>query len=195
MHESEKRKVKSLSHVWLLAIPWTAAHQAPLSMGFSRQEYWSGVPVSISFISSYYFFCSPPSLFIPSFLSFLVFSWLFLNLYPPYGFGITLSRSMKNLLDFWLEQIWNHRFTCKLPGIFTLWANPIHEQIIYFHLYRSSFTLKNIIYLAAPGLSVARGIFDLHCGMQDLFYFFQLQNMGPISLTRDGTLGLLHWES
>ena len=42
MHESEKVKVKSLSRVWLLATPWTAAHQAPPSMGFSRQEYWSG---------------------------------------------------------------------------------------------------------------------------------------------------------
>ena len=40
-----KVKVKSLSHVRLLATPWTAAHQAPLSMGFSRQEYWSGVPL------------------------------------------------------------------------------------------------------------------------------------------------------
>ena len=39
-----KVKVKSLSHARLLATPWTAAHQAPLSMGFSRQEYWSGVP-------------------------------------------------------------------------------------------------------------------------------------------------------
>ena len=36
-------KVKSLSCVRLLATPWSAAHQAPLSMGFSRQEYWSGV--------------------------------------------------------------------------------------------------------------------------------------------------------
>ena len=40
-----KVKVKSLSHVWLFATPWTAAHQAPPSMGFSRQEYWSGVPL------------------------------------------------------------------------------------------------------------------------------------------------------
>ena len=40
-----KVKVKSLSHVPLFAIPWTAAHQAPPSMGFSRQEYWSGVPL------------------------------------------------------------------------------------------------------------------------------------------------------
>ena len=37
-------EVKSLSHVRLFAAPWTVAHQAPLSMGFSRQEYWSGSP-------------------------------------------------------------------------------------------------------------------------------------------------------
>ena len=34
----------SLSHVWLFATPWTIAHQAPLSMGFSGPEYWSGLP-------------------------------------------------------------------------------------------------------------------------------------------------------
>ena len=39
-----KVKVKSLSRVRLLVTPWTAAHQAPPSMGFSRQEYWSGLP-------------------------------------------------------------------------------------------------------------------------------------------------------
>ena len=37
--------MKSLSHVQLFAIPWTAAHQAPPSMGLSKQEYWSGVPL------------------------------------------------------------------------------------------------------------------------------------------------------
>ena len=40
-----KVKVKLLNRVQLLATPWTAAHQAPLSMGFSRQEYWGGVPL------------------------------------------------------------------------------------------------------------------------------------------------------
>ena len=40
-----KVRVKSLSHVWLLATPWTATHQAPPSMGFSRQECWSGLPL------------------------------------------------------------------------------------------------------------------------------------------------------
>ena len=40
-----KVKVKSLSRVRLFTTPWTAAHQAPPPMGFSRQEYWSGVPL------------------------------------------------------------------------------------------------------------------------------------------------------
>ena len=40
-----KVKVKSLSRVWLLVTPWTAAYQAPPSLGFSRQKYWSGVPL------------------------------------------------------------------------------------------------------------------------------------------------------
>ena len=40
-----KEKMKSLSRVRLLATPWTAAHQGPPFMGFSRQEYWSGVPL------------------------------------------------------------------------------------------------------------------------------------------------------
>ena len=47
-------KVKSESEVvqscWLLATPWTAAYQAPLSMGYSRQEYWSGVPLPSLFL-------------------------------------------------------------------------------------------------------------------------------------------------
>ena len=40
-----KVKVKLLSHVWPSATPWPAAYQAPPSIGFSRQEYWSGVPL------------------------------------------------------------------------------------------------------------------------------------------------------
>ena len=46
-----KVKVKSLSRVWLLAIPWTEAYQAPLSMEFSREEYWSGLPLPSPFDS------------------------------------------------------------------------------------------------------------------------------------------------
>ena len=39
-----RKLVKSLSRVRLFATSWTVAHQAPLSMGFARQEYWSGLP-------------------------------------------------------------------------------------------------------------------------------------------------------
>ena len=46
-------KVKLLSRVWLFATPWTAAYQAPPSMGFSRQEYWGGLPLpSLDSVSS-----------------------------------------------------------------------------------------------------------------------------------------------
>ena len=41
---SELSEVKSLSGVQLFATPWTVAYQVPLSMGISRQEYWSGLP-------------------------------------------------------------------------------------------------------------------------------------------------------
>ena len=54
-------KVKSLSRVRLLATPWTAAYQAPPSMGFSRQEYWSGVPLPspVQSLSRVQFFVTP----------------------------------------------------------------------------------------------------------------------------------------
>jgi len=55
------KKVKSLSHVRLLATPWTVAHQAPPSMGFSRQDYWSGVPFSNNLMSAYIMVWLPQS--------------------------------------------------------------------------------------------------------------------------------------
>ena len=48
-----KVKVKSLSRVQLFATPWIVAYQAPPSMGFSRQEYWSGLPFPSSKIDSF----------------------------------------------------------------------------------------------------------------------------------------------
>ena len=46
-------KVKSLSHIRLFATPWTVAYQAPLSMGFSRQQYWSGAQIFSSFKNNF----------------------------------------------------------------------------------------------------------------------------------------------
>ena len=57
-----KVKVKSLSRVWLFPIPRTAAYQAPLPMGFSKQEHWSGVPLP----SPYYVHISLESLILYS---------------------------------------------------------------------------------------------------------------------------------
>ena len=54
-----KVKVTSLSRVWLLATPWTAAYQAPPSMGFSRQEYWSGVPLCVWYVGKKKDICEP----------------------------------------------------------------------------------------------------------------------------------------
>ena len=59
-----KVKVKSLSCVQLLGIPWTAAYQAPPSMGFSRQEYWSGVPLPSSFPLIGCFWCFDKEFFV-----------------------------------------------------------------------------------------------------------------------------------
>ena len=61
-------KVKSLSRVRLLATSWTAAYQAPLSMGFSRQEYWSGGPVAFSGVGaqSCPTLCDPMDCCLPS---------------------------------------------------------------------------------------------------------------------------------
>ena len=44
MAGKQRMKVKSLSHVQLFATPWTVVYQSSQSMGFSRQEYWTGLP-------------------------------------------------------------------------------------------------------------------------------------------------------
>ena len=96
-----KVKVKSLSCVRLFVTPWTAAHQAPPSMGFSRQEYWSGVP-------------------LPSPWDFLEgYKWAFLWIQKPFicpyfssfaGFKTLLPYP---LLTFWLS--WLCTFSCPFP--------------------------------------------------------------------------------
>ena len=69
-------RVQLLSHVQFFATLWTVAHRAPPSMGFSRQEYWSGVPLpspefgtnSINYVFNYYAFSGA------AFLSWVVIS-------------------------------------------------------------------------------------------------------------------------
>ena len=68
-----KVKVKLLSRVWLLATPWTAAYQVPPSMGFSGQQYWSGVPLpspSVPLIT-YNWLTAEAMPYLPLYLQFL----------------------------------------------------------------------------------------------------------------------------
>ena len=119
-----KVKVKSLSRVWLLATPWTAAYQAPPTMGFSRQEYWSGVPsLSLEMFPRYFLLkrslvflillfssislhCSLQKAFLPllALIWNSVFSWLYLCLSPlPFAsflFSAICKASSENHLAF-----------------------------------------------------------------------------------------------
>ena len=73
-----KVKVKSLSCVQLFATPWTAAYQAPPSMGFYRQDYWSGVPSpSPTFLKLKSEFCNKELIIWATGSSRSCFSWLY----------------------------------------------------------------------------------------------------------------------
>ena len=85
-----KVKVKSLSCVRLFATPWSAAHQAPPSMGFSRQEYWSGVPLP-----------SPLKSVAPSNINFLLREDIFSSRRQIYVGAISLIKSKIALIQNW----------------------------------------------------------------------------------------------
>ena len=92
-----KVKVKLLSRVRLLATPWTAVYQAPLPMGFSRQEYWSGLPLpspstllaNVNYTTQFYqlwspcYTLAPQTLFIIESLYPITSPFLFLLPPPP----------------------------------------------------------------------------------------------------------------
>ena len=89
-----KVKVKSFSRVRFLATPWTAAYQAPLPMGFSRQEYWSGLP-------------------LPSLKRSLVFPIL---LFSSSSLHWSLRKAFLALLDFlWNSALWLYLSFSPLP--------------------------------------------------------------------------------
>ena len=90
-----KVRVKLLSPVWLLATPWTAAYQAPPSMGFSRQEYWSGCHCLLfSFASHVQFFATPQTPAHQASLS------------------LTVSRSLPTFMSIDSVMPFNHLFLC-----------------------------------------------------------------------------------
>ena len=94
---SWKWEVKSLSHVQLLATPWTEAYQAPPYMGFSKQEYWSGVALP-SLISSP---TSSQTLIYWLLLPFLSFQChpLWASLQPTYKLKFPILENVWNILQ------------------------------------------------------------------------------------------------
>ena len=123
-------KVKSLSLVWPSATPWTAAYQAPPSMGFSRQEYWSGVPLpspglvrslqppdilwihwrvynSIANTSKGVLFLPPSDVYVRSFL-YLLYTWI--KLYYTEALSSQASSLALDWILLWrpriLESLW-----------------------------------------------------------------------------------------
>ena len=84
-----KVKVKSLSRVQLLATPWTVAHQVPPSMGFSKQEYWSGVPLP-----------SPTPKLIAPYFYFFMFKSILLKLFGNSGSSTKFDHWTQNRHEF-----------------------------------------------------------------------------------------------
>ena len=94
-----KVKVKSLSHVQPSATPWTAAFQAPPSMGFARQEYWSGVPLPSPWTpsSTHLLSCSSIGLLQPQ-------MWLILR----WGAGLSTSHRASSVLEIRIFFFYQH---------------------------------------------------------------------------------------
>ena len=134
--------MKSLSRVQLFATPWTVAYQAPQSMEFSRQEYWSGLPLKIDYdqfiwsillwslesllwVSSHLFFSSCDSREICSFASFLLFAsrwtkWKILTFQ-------LCSRKAKNKSTAYIETFKNNF----LRDDAMLWVLPVKTEVCY----------------------------------------------------------------
>ena len=87
-----KVKVKSLSRVRLLATPWTAAHQAPPSMGLSRQEYWSGVPLPFPMGGTRLHY-NEALAFVPHFFLYCQFQMFSLVVWNWYQMSVWLSKA------------------------------------------------------------------------------------------------------
>ena len=101
-----KVKVKLLSRVWLFATPCTAAYQAPPSMGFSRQEYWSGVPLpSLKVAQSCPTLCDPMDYTVRGILQARILKWV----------AILFSRGSSQLRD-------QTQVSHIAGGFFTNWA-------------------------------------------------------------------------
>ena len=122
-----KVKVKSLSRVRLLATPWTAAYQAPPSVGFSRQEYWSGVPLPSPKSSLW------PLKMLPWFHLKIVFSHCFESCDNILNSSLFLVTHISNVCP-WLWPILDKTWSNYLYSIFIVFStlNFIPNSVIFY---------------------------------------------------------------
>ena len=137
-----KVKVKSLSHVRLFATPWTTSYQVPPSMGFSRQEYWSGVPLP------------SPTKFLPS------HKWkrFFKRNKQNHPYNISLSREAEALHYILLHEI------------FTSWqqALPFWRQAVTRDMAEARVTAANLnLTQRTSGRKVTQLIWNHHCMVKE----------------------------
>ena len=150
-----KVKVKPLSLVRFFATPWTAAHQAPLSMGFSSQEYWSGVPLpspKMSSIPSLILSLTVLRKMVDIYFSFLLTlpSLLTLHLLDMFWSGWNRQRiKWREEMEAFIEYDWPCtlgswiRFISSLVDTFlVLWS--FHHQRLYLHKRNILFQMENL---------------------------------------------------
>ena len=165
-------KVKSFSHVQLFGTPWTITYQAPLSMGFSRQEYWSGLPFPSPEVATFCLWGEDKyaSNLCPS-VSKMVFSSCF--------FQIFLYLIFCSLKIICLVVTFRH-LSClvfpKLPKFVVqcltlIWANFNHCNFLYFFCSFFSFWYSHYIYVI-PIVVAPQSLDVLFSSFQHLFSQF-----------------------
>ena len=134
-------KVKSLSHVRHFATPWIVAYKAPPSMGFSRQEYWSGLQFSLSRASSQardptcilHRFVTTVSLGKPHILGFnflldIWFTNIFSFIWLSFHFADASLCSAKHLV--WCHPTWSFFYSC-LRRHWNILLRPMSKSILH----------------------------------------------------------------
>ena len=162
-----KVKAKSLSRIRLLATAWTAAYQAPPSMGFSRQEYWSGVPLPSPH-------CCLPSPKVCS-SSCPLSRWCYIivkkkSIYT-YLFFILLTNWKRLFIELCISQFSSVAQLCLTlcyPMDFSTPGFPVHHQLLEFtqtHVYCIGDAIQTFHPLSSPSplslnLSQHQGLFQ-----------------------------------
>ena len=151
-----------MCHFWLFAIPWTVAHQVPLSMGFPRQEYWSGLPIPSGDLPDPGI--KPMSPAAPS----LVGRSLQLN---HLGSPILTLDSTNLLIYLWITLI------CRLFRFSAYWNIILELKYLYFLSLYYLCIASIMLYRELPWNSLANNYLDYEFANQTFTHFFPTSSL------------------